>query len=91
MPRPDTIVVYGEEWQLWNGEKKITHPSRKILYAIMQDRSIEMWWTREQHIQKETKALVDYDAVQDVIQQLSLPCRRYVIKVASEIVGWGLH
>jgi hypothetical protein len=89
MPSPDTTAVYREEWQLWNGEKKITHPSRKILYSIMQDRSTEMWWTREQHIHKEAKALVDYDAVQDVMQQLSLPHRHYVTKVASENCGVG--
>jgi hypothetical protein len=48
-----------------------------------------MWWTREQHIQKDAKALVDYEAVQDVMQHLSLPRRRYVTKVASENCGVG--
>jgi hypothetical protein len=55
----------------------------------MQDQSTEMRWTREQHIHKEAKALVDYDAVQDVMQQLSLPHRNYVTKVALENCGVG--
>ncbi|MGL5934842.1 MAG: hypothetical protein ACRCZI_04390, partial [Cetobacterium sp.] len=89
MPTPEIIPIHGEEWQLWQGEKKITHPSRKLLYAIMQDRSTQMWWLREQHIKPATKKLVDYEAVQDAMQHLSLPRRRYVTKVASENCGVG--
>jgi hypothetical protein len=89
MPTPDEGTIYGEGWQLWNGEGKITHPSRKTLYPLMQDQVTDMWWTRERHITHEAHAIIDYNAVEDAMQQLSIPRRRYVTKVASENCGVG--
>jgi hypothetical protein len=89
MPSPDVGEIYGEEWQLWNGEQKITHPSRKQLYPMMQDYDTDMWWIRNGHISQQAHAVIDYDAVDDAMQHLSIPRRRYVTKVASENCGVG--
>jgi hypothetical protein len=89
MPIPEAREIYGEEWQLWNGEQKLTHPSRNKLYPIMQDYVSDMWWIRNQHISQEAHAVIDYDAVEDAMQHLSIPRRRYVTKVASENCGVG--
>jgi hypothetical protein len=89
MISPDAGEIYGEGWQMWNGEQKITHPSRKALYPLMQDQVSDMWWLREHHISQEAQAIIDYDAVEDVMQHLSIPRRRYVTKVASENCGVG--
>jgi hypothetical protein len=82
MPTPETREIYEEERQLWNGEQKLIHPSRKKLYPSMQDYVTNMWWIRNQHISREVHGLIDYDAVEDVMQHLSIPRRRYVTKVA---------
>jgi hypothetical protein len=55
----------------------------------MQDQATDMWWIREKHISHEAHATIDYDAVEDVMQHLSIPRRQYVTKVASENCGVG--
>ncbi|MGL5936607.1 MAG: hypothetical protein ACRCZI_13415, partial [Cetobacterium sp.] len=89
MPSPVNREIYGEGWQLWKGEYKITHPNRKTLYSIMQDVETNIWWMRENHISPQAHAIIDYEAVEDVMKQLKGPRRRYVTKVASENCGVG--
>jgi hypothetical protein len=89
MLKPESREIHGEEWQLWKGKHKITHPNQKTLYAIMQDIETNIWWMREKHISPGAHVLINYDAVEDVITHLKGPQRRYVTKIASENCGVG--
>jgi hypothetical protein len=89
MPHPKVHEIQGEEWQLWNGEHKISHPADNILYSCMQDPITDMWWTREGHVPVEAAKLIDYTATADTMKQLPQPRRRYVTKTASENCGVG--
>jgi hypothetical protein len=89
MPSPRTHAIFGEEWQLWNGDHKITHPSDKILYPIFQDPHTDMWWRREGHITAEARAHIDQNATEAVMKSLNASQRKYVTKAASENYGIG--
>jgi hypothetical protein len=89
MPAPISHAIFGEEWQLWNGDHKISHPSDKILYPIFQDPHTDMWWRREGHITPEARTHIDRDAIEDVMKSLNASQRKYVTKAASENYGIG--
>jgi hypothetical protein len=89
MPSPTSHEIFGEEWQLWNGERKITHPSDRALYSIFQDPQTDMWWRREGHISAEARDAIDHDATEETMKNLSAPRRKYVTKAASENYGIG--
>jgi hypothetical protein len=89
MPAPKTQVITGEEWQLWNGEHKITHPHDKILYSIFQDPVTDMWWRREGHITAEAHDTIDYNATTEAMSNLNAVQRKYVTKAASKNYGIG--
>jgi hypothetical protein len=89
MPAPTTRAIYGEEWQLWNGDHKITHPTDKILYSIFQDPETDMWWRREGHILAEARKAIDYDAAEEAMKSLTTAQRKYITKSASENYGVG--
>jgi hypothetical protein len=55
----------------------------------MQDFETHIWWMRKKHISLEAHALIDYEAVENVMKQLKGSCRRYVTNVASENCGLG--
>jgi hypothetical protein len=89
MPAPTTRAIFGEEWQLWNGDYKITHPSDNILYSIFQDPETDMWWRREGHISAAAKEAIDHDATEAAMKSLTAPQRKYITKSASENYGVG--
>jgi hypothetical protein len=89
MPAPKIYAVYGEEWQLWSGDHKITHPADKNLYAIFQDPKTEMWWHREGHISAAAREAIDYNATEDAMNSLTAAQRKYTTKTASENYGIG--
>jgi hypothetical protein len=89
MPQPVNHNIYEEEWQIWNGEQKIIHPSVKTLYSLIQDQITETWWSREGHISSVVKKEIDYDATEMMMERLQLHQRRYVTKTASENCGVG--
>jgi hypothetical protein len=89
MPSPKIHEISGEEWQLWNGDQKISHPSDKALYAIFQDPHTDMWWRREGHVTAAAKENTNYRATEEAMKGLSTPRRRYVTKAASENYGIG--
>jgi hypothetical protein len=89
MPAPIVRAIYGEEWQLWNGDHKISHPSDKTLYSIFQDPDTDMWWRREGHITAAAREKIDYDATEAVMKSLTAPQRKYITKSASENYGVG--
>jgi hypothetical protein len=89
MPTPKVHEIFGEEWQLWNGDQKISHPSNQALYSIFQDPQTDMWWRREGHISAEAREVIDHEATAEVMLSLSAPNRKYVTKTASENYGIG--
>jgi hypothetical protein len=89
MPAPKTRAVYGEEWQLWNGDHKISHPSDKILYSIFKDPETDMWWRREGHILAVARDAIDYNATEEAMNSLTATQRKYITKSASENYGIG--
>jgi hypothetical protein len=89
MPSPKSQAIFGEEWQLWNGDHKISHPTDKILYSIFQDPFTDMWWRREGHISAIAHEAIDYNATAETMNSLNAPQRKYITKSASENYGIG--
>jgi hypothetical protein len=89
MPTPITQAITGEEWQLWNGDHKMTHPHDNILYSAFQDPITDMWWRREGHISPEAYDEIDYDATEETMCSLTATQRKYITKTASENYGVG--
>jgi hypothetical protein len=89
MPSPKSQAIMGEEWQLWNGDYKITHPHDKILYSIFQDPLTDMWWRREGHISAAAHEAIDYNVTEETMGGLTAPQRKYITKSASENYGIG--
>jgi exonuclease III len=89
MPIPRVHKVFGEEWQLWNGDFKISSPADSVLYSIFQDPQTDMWWRREGHVSDAAYEVIDYSATEDVMRSLNESQRKYVTKSASENYGVG--
>lgn len=89
MPLPTSHPIYGEEWQLWAGDTKISDPNSDNLYAIIQDPVTHQWWVRHNHTTATAQALTDWDATEAMMKALPLPRRRWVTKNASENCGVG--
>jgi hypothetical protein len=89
MPVPRIHEVFGEEWQLWNGDFKISNPADQTLYSIFQDPQTDMWWRREGHISAAAHEVIDYSATEEAMCSLNASQRKYVTKSASENYGVG--
>jgi hypothetical protein len=89
MIRPKSHPIHSEGWQLWHGTTKITRPSIKTLYSIIQDPVTQQWWVRNNHVKEAASNLADWEATADLLQHLPLPRRRWVTKTASHNCGVG--
>ena len=89
MIRPKSHPIHSEGWQLWQGNTKITRPSIKTLYSIIQDPVTQQWWVRNNHVKETASNLADWEATADLLQHLPLPRRRWVTKTASHNCGVG--
>jgi len=90
IPHPPNIPIFGEGWQLWQGDSKVAHPNSHALYHInIQDPITQQWWVRNGHIPATTVATIDWDSTGTSIKKLPLPRRRWITKTASSNCGIG--
>jgi hypothetical protein len=82
-------AILGEGWQLWNGQDKLTCPSRNCLYELIQDEATQMWWVRHGFVSQDNAARVDWDATSDLMAALTPAERRWITKTASHNCGIG--
>jgi hypothetical protein len=87
--RVQQFPIFGEEWQIWDRDQKLSNPSSKELYEIMQDSHTHMWWVREGYVRGDIHGQIDYDATKDAMRSLPEARRRYVTKTASFNCGVG--
>jgi len=97
-PIPAHIPIYGEQWQLWQGEDKVIHPSTHQLYQLIQGPITHQWWIRNGHITPEADPVIDWAATQDTMQNLPHYLQQWVTKHASHncgvgttLVGWNMQ
>jgi len=89
IPQPPHIPIYGEGWQLWQGDRKMAHPNSHELYHTIQDPITQQWWVRNGHIPATTVHTIDWEATGTSTKKLPLPRRRWITKTASSNCGIG--
>ena len=88
-PTPVCHHIHGEQWQIWAGTTKLTHPSTTDLYNTICDPITQQWWVRNEHTSEQADSLIDWPATKMIMQQLPTNHRRWVTKHASENCGVG--
>ena len=89
IPTPLHIPIYGEGWQIWEGDNKIAHPNSHALYGLIQDPITQFYWVRHRHIPEASQNTVDWTATADFMKHLPLKNRRWVTKHASHQCAVG--
>lgn len=88
-PTPINRQIWGEGWQIWNGDTKITRPNTNNLYSVIQTPITTAWWIRHKVYTEEASQLIDYDATERLMHKLPFSRRRWIMKHASENCGVG--
>jgi hypothetical protein len=85
----NSMEIYGEGWQLWNGKTKVRDTKKPTLYAIIQDPITVNYWVRHGRIPSEATHLIDWTASGQALKSMRLGKRRRVCKHASGDCGVG--
>ena len=86
---PTEQPIYGEGWQIWHNQSKITRPFTNNLYEIITDPVSQYWWVRHGNTSDATMEDIHWDATAALMTKLPPGRRRWITKMASGECGVG--
>ena len=89
MPIPRTHSIYGEGWQLWQGDTKIINPRLNTIYNRIYTPITQFWWRRHGHATTASQTNTDWEGMGKSLKCLTQNGRLWVTKTASENCGVG--
>jgi hypothetical protein len=81
--------IYGEGWQLWRNQSKISRPFTNNLYALITDPITQYWWVRHHNTSDTSFDDIHWDATGRLLHKLPPSRRRWATKMASKECGVG--
>jgi hypothetical protein len=89
LPAAQLHSIYGEGWQVWYGDTKLTQSTNALLYTCVQDPQTQFFWRRKHFVPTHIAPLIPWDTTAKAKTRLCQRERQWVTKTASENCGVG--